>query len=243
MKPIVFCDFDGTITLQDTTDLILESFADPAWKGVEERWLAGEIGSRECLREQMSLVRASEEQLGKLVDAVAVDPYFLEFAGECVNRGFPFHILSDGFDWVIRRTLARPELNVSGLVRGFHISASQLVIREQFMITSFPHGSVHCTHGCATCKPQIIRNEGRDHSPVIFIGDGTSDHHAASCADIVFARKAKSLSTFCSERRIPHIPYEDFKTIQQELRQKLLALEAGEAIAPKPLILSYETES
>jgi 2-hydroxy-3-keto-5-methylthiopentenyl-1-phosphate phosphatase len=243
MKPIVFCDFDGTITLEDTTDLILQSFADPAWKQVEERWLGGEIGSRECLREQMSLVRASEEELGRLVDAVPVDPYFLEFAGECVNRGFPFHILSDGFDWVIRRTLARPEMNGNGIIRSFRIAASRLDIRERFMITTFPHGSVHCTHGCATCKPQIIRNEVRDHSPVIFIGDGTSDHHAVSCADIVFARKSKSLCRFCSDRKIPHVPYEDFKTIQQELWQKLLALEAEESVASKPLILSYETES
>lgn len=243
MKPIVFCDFDGTITLQDTTDLILESFADPAWRKVEEQWLAGKIGSRECLREQMSLVRAREKELGELVDSVPVDPFFLEFARECVDRGFPFFILSDGFDWVIRRTLARLEMNGEGIVRGFRIFASKLEIREQFMITTFPHGSVHCTHGCATCKPQLMRNEGRGHSPVIFIGDGASDQQAVPCADIVFARKSKSLSAFCTERKIPHTPFQDFGEIQRELRQRLVTLAAKEVTTPNPLILSYETES
>ncbi|MBZ5535033.1 MAG: MtnX-like HAD-IB family phosphatase [Acidobacteriia bacterium] len=243
MKPIVFCDFDGTITLQDTTDLILESFADPAWHAVEEQWLAGKIGSRECLREQMSLVRAHEKELGELVDSVPVDPHFLEFARDCVARGFPFYIVSDGFDWVIRRTLARPEWNGKGVVGNFRIFASKLEVRERFMITTFPHGSVHCTHGCATCKPQLLQNEGRGYSPVIFIGDGTSDQQAAPCADMVFARKSKSLATFCMERKIPHSPFHDFGEVRRELWQKLAALVAEETRAANPLILSYETES
>jgi 2-hydroxy-3-keto-5-methylthiopentenyl-1-phosphate phosphatase len=43
----VFVDFDGTISLEDTTDVILERFADPEWRKVEAEWLAGIIGSRE----------------------------------------------------------------------------------------------------------------------------------------------------------------------------------------------------
>jgi len=27
----IICDFDGTITLKDTTDLLLNRFADPGW--------------------------------------------------------------------------------------------------------------------------------------------------------------------------------------------------------------------
>src|SRR4051794_23355313 len=30
-------DFDGTISLSDTTDLLLQHFADPAWVGIEGR--------------------------------------------------------------------------------------------------------------------------------------------------------------------------------------------------------------
>lgn len=57
----VFVDFDGTISLEDTTDVILERFADPEWRTVEAEWLAGRIGSRECLARQIDLVRASRE--------------------------------------------------------------------------------------------------------------------------------------------------------------------------------------
>lgn len=243
MKPIIFCDFDGTITLDDTTDAILEKFADPAWREAEERWVAGKIGSRECLREQMSLIRASEEDLGRLVDAIPIDPHFPEFAEECVGRGFPFHILSDGFDWVIQRTLSRPELQANGLSRKFRVASSHLQVQERFMITTFPHGSVHCTHGCATCKPQWVECEGRGYSPLIFIGDGNSDRHAASCADIVFARKGKSLMQHCEEENIPCHSFESFKEIQDELHRELMALASRTAAPPSPFILTYETES
>ena len=31
----IFCDFDGTITRQDTTDYILNRLANPAWEEIE----------------------------------------------------------------------------------------------------------------------------------------------------------------------------------------------------------------
>ena len=66
----VFVDFDGTISLEDTTDVILERFADPEWRTVEAEWLAARIGSRECLARQIDLVRASREDLQTVIDEV-----------------------------------------------------------------------------------------------------------------------------------------------------------------------------
>jgi 2-hydroxy-3-keto-5-methylthiopentenyl-1-phosphate phosphatase len=243
MKPIIFCDFDGTITLQDTTDAILETFADPAWIEVEKRWVAGEIGSRECLREQMTLVSADEEELGKLVDAIPIDPHFAEFAQSCVDRGYPFHIVSDGFDWVILRTLARPELHWNGLLKNFQIAASSLKVSERYMIITFPHSSMNCTHGCATCKPRLMDSESKGYSPVVFIGDGYSDRHAVSAADIVFARKSKSLEEYCVSQNIAHIPFEDFAEVQRELFQTLAARAAQMPASWNPHTLSLKAES
>jgi 2-hydroxy-3-keto-5-methylthiopentenyl-1-phosphate phosphatase len=42
----VICDFDGTITLKDSTDLLLNVSLIP-WLGIESEWLRGKIGSRE----------------------------------------------------------------------------------------------------------------------------------------------------------------------------------------------------
>ena len=243
MKPIIFCDFDGTITLQDTTDAILETFASPQWKEVEARWVSGQIGSRDCLREQMSLVAAGEEELGRLVDSIPLDPHFADFAQECVDRGFPFHIVSDGFDWVIHRTLRRPELSAPGLAKRFRVAASSLRIQERFMVTTFPYGSVRCTHGCATCKPQWMECESKGFSPVVFIGDGMSDRHAVAAADIVMARQSKSLAAYCAKNNVPCILFNDFLEVRNELNRALADLATRMAAPQEPLTLSYETES
>ncbi|MDD5544617.1 MAG: MtnX-like HAD-IB family phosphatase [Acidobacteriia bacterium] len=242
IKPIIFCDFDGTITTRDTTDAILEAFAAPEWRDVEARWLEGKIGSRECLREQMRLVGAGPAELEELIQSISVTPGFSDFAEEFLDRGFPFHILSDGFDWVIERAMARPELARKGLPGRFRIASSHLEIRENFMITTFPHASVHCTHGCATCKPQWIKNESPGFAPVVFIGDGESDRHAIGCAELVFAKKGRSLAQFCAAHTLPFIPFEDFSDVQRELRAALAELASGTLTSP-PLILSLESES
>src|SRR5947209_2712668 len=48
--PVVFLDFDGTITRRDVTAVILESYAGESWLEVERRWRAGQIGSRGEMR-------------------------------------------------------------------------------------------------------------------------------------------------------------------------------------------------
>src|SRR5215475_8128124 len=94
----VLIDFDGTVALEDTTDLLLERFADPLWRQVEADWVAGRIGSRECLSRQIDLVRASPSDLDELADEVAVDPGFTDFVAAARSMGLRMVIGSDGFD-------------------------------------------------------------------------------------------------------------------------------------------------
>ena len=75
-KPILFLDFDGTISCRDAIDAILERFADERWLNVEERWKNGAIGSRECLREQVALINASPDEINNLLDEIKLDAGF-----------------------------------------------------------------------------------------------------------------------------------------------------------------------
>ena len=94
-RPIVFCDFDGTVTLADITDCILEELADPTWRELEAAWVGGQIGSRECLERQMALVQASPKELNALIDGIAIDPGFASFYTYVEKRGLPFYIFCD----------------------------------------------------------------------------------------------------------------------------------------------------
>ena len=53
---IIFCDFDGTVTTSDVTDVLLEELADPEWKIIEAQWVNGEIDDCECMSEQFALI-------------------------------------------------------------------------------------------------------------------------------------------------------------------------------------------
>src|SRR5919199_417425 len=109
-RPILFMDFDGTITRRDVIDVILEKYADERWLEIEKQWRAGRIGSRDCLRAQVALVRATQRELDSLIDSIQVDEGFALLLEVCARHEIATHILSDGFDYCIRRILERPTL-------------------------------------------------------------------------------------------------------------------------------------
>jgi 2,3-diketo-5-methylthio-1-phosphopentane phosphatase len=217
-EPIIFCDFDGTITLADVTDEILIRLADPAWREIERLWTAGTIGSRECLERQLALVKASRQELSALIDSIPVDPGFRKFVRLVRRKRIPFVVVSDGLDYVIRRVLAHAGLHSRGR-NGIHFySSAGRLIKGRFAV-SFPHAAASCAHGCATCKPQVIQALREDHWPVIYIGDGLSDRHAVAEADFVYARQP--LLDFCRSKGIPARAFNTFADIECALARWL----------------------
>lgn len=217
-KEIVFCDFDGTITSVDVTDQILSQYAHPSWREVEQAWVRGLIGSHECLERQMALVETSEQELNHLIDSVALDTHFLEFYRFIQESRLPFYMLSDGFDYVIERVLRRSGVGIP-LGNSSHYFASALRLEGRRLLVSFPHSAPPCEHGCATCKPRIIRRISRrfgvPRKRTIFIGDGLSDRFAVEKVDIIFAKR--QLLAYCRERGIPCHPFETLAGVEAAL--------------------------
>lgn len=213
-RAAIFCDFDGTITEQDVTDQILAQLAHPSWRELEELWVRGAIGSRECLERQMSLVNASGRELDELIDAIPVDPGFAGLYRLAGRRRVPFYVVSDGFDYVIQRILKRLARN-GNYRNGTHLFSSGLRVNGRRLETYFPHSAEPCEHGCATCKVAVIREHGRGHQPIVFIGDGLSDRFAVREAGLVFARHR--LAAYCREKGIACQPFESLREVEQEL--------------------------
>ena len=213
---IVFLDFDGTITVRDATDAILETFADRAWLDIEAAWVDGRIGSRECLAAQMALVAARQEQVDHLLDAIDVDPGFASLLDVCHSERLPVHIISDGFDYCIARILKRPDLRAR--LTDVQITSSSLSAEGVQWRASFAHPAP-CDHGCATCKPLAMERLNPHRTLTVFVGDGFSDRHAAKCADVVFAKD--KLAVFCEEASIPYAPFDTLATVALELKRLL----------------------
>jgi 2-hydroxy-3-keto-5-methylthiopentenyl-1-phosphate phosphatase len=231
-KPILFLDFDGTISERDAIDAILEEFADPQWLAVEEEWKSGRIGSRECLRTQMALVRATREEINTLLDTIKVDRGLTTLLETCARHRVPVHVVSDGFDYCIHRILAGAGPRVEHALHGVSVFSSRLKFEGACWRVEFPYFAETCAHGCATCKPAVMRRLNRVGATSIFVGDGLSDRYAAESADLVFAKKR--LAAYCRERSIAHVAYDELGKVAAYLESLLCAdaLRAGEAAEP-----------
>lgn len=215
-KAILFLDFDGTISRQDAVDAILEAYADPKWLEFERKWLDGRIGSRDCLKAQMALVRATRTQVNSVLDEIGLDDGLVPLLEISAAHGIPVHVVSDGFDYCIKRILNQDK-RISQMLGTGRICAAHLESRGTHWRTDFPFFHQTCAHGCATCKPAVMRLLNKANAPVIFVGDGLSDRYAVESADLVFAKH--SLAAYCTEQSIEHVPYEELKHVTAYLDQ------------------------
>lgn len=218
----VYCDFDGTITRGDTIDVLLDNLAAPEWKVIEDRWVQGEIGSRECMALQVPLIKGGWDAILSVLDHVQIDPSFPKFAAWCRQSGLPLRIVSDGIDRVIHHILKRENIHVDC------VWANHLVEdRDGTLSLTFPHAPQAVSCGSGLCKCKIL-SAGSDRTMKVVIGDGRSDFCWSADADIVFAKSG--LLQHCRASQIQCVPYDDFQAIRMVLEEQLVTVPSVQAI-------------
>ena len=196
----IFCDFDGTISTVDVTNLILSRLADPLWNEIEGEWIRGEIGSRECLERQIPLIHGGWKAVESVLDEVLIDPAFADFAAACVAEKIPLAIVSDGLDRVIHFFLKRENIQVE-------VRANELIEDPSGNFSvRFPYPSTDKSCHAGLCKCRFLSDSGRQMK--IVMGDGQSDYCWAGKADFVFAKSR--LLAYCRQFGIAHEPFESF---------------------------------
>jgi len=220
---VIFCDFDGTITTEDTIDKLLEIYADKKWLEIEELWEEGKIGSKECLERQLDCINNfSEELLNEFIDSIKIDNTFIEFIHNIKAQNIDFYIISDGFKLFIEKILEK-----NG-IKDIKIFSNRITLDNDKLIASFPHNRTACEAQAGMCKCNTIKNIALERK-IIYIGDGRSDMCASKHADILYAKK--KLADYCSNRSIDFIKFENFNDVQQSLAQEVnFNVEAGYAI-------------
>jgi 2-hydroxy-3-keto-5-methylthiopentenyl-1-phosphate phosphatase len=216
-------DFDGTLSVKDTIDDMLEHFADPSWEDIEKTWVNGDISAVECMTQQVRMVKADNIKLEGFFRGIQLDATFIPFYKH-ISQFAKVAIVSDGLDHAIKvamRNAAMPDIPVY---------ANRLHFVPEGIDISFPNKIEGCAGGNGTCKCTIARNLAAESSdPVILIGDGKSDACLAGSADIVFAKG--SLIKYCEKNNIPHYKFQTFadilakvKTWSEETPKKTTAL-------------------
>lgn len=227
MNMEVYCDFDGTVTIGDITDLLLESLADPAWMQVEEKWERGEIGSRECMAQQVSLIRGGWAAVEKVLQKCKIDPYFKEFALWCKTNDIRLNIASDGIDKVITYMFEQANVTVDS------IKASQLAEHADGSLElCFPYASLDDNCQSCMCKCELIAKRNTSQRFKVLIGDGKSDFCWSDKADLVLAKS--KLVNHCREKNVIYKEFDNFADVKRIVQEVYHPLSQTQVSVKRP---------
>jgi len=203
-KPVLFFDFDNTLTSGDVLDQIIERFSpDEAWRDWENDWQDGHLSAQECLSRQVGNLRVSRGELFEYLLQVRVDPAFPAIVDWAGSRRIDVIIVSDSFAPLIRHMLC------NNGIEGVPVIANDLEFSGERLIPSFPHSDPACTRS-ANAKARHLLPYRRHR--IVFAGDGHSDLDAALASDIVFAK-----STLARELDALSAAYHPFDTLEPVL--------------------------
>ena len=204
----IYCDFDGTITKNDTVNTFFEKFASPKWLDYEKLWIEGKITSQENAIKQVELLTGvTQKQIDEYIDTVKIDDYFLEFLDYIKSENIKFTVVSDGFDLFIEKTFEKYN------IKNINYYANHIIYENKTFRIEFPFYNKRCDIGAGMCKCEKVKEK-----EFCYIGDGTSDLCIAKKANLLFA--TKNLQKYCEKNLINYYPFKDFRNIIEMLKDK-----------------------
>ena len=207
----IFCDFDGTLTSQDTLALLLDRYAPSQWFEIEERMLSGELDEREGLKAQLALLSAPDAELLRTIEAEirpaeGVDD-LVRLARE---RGWPLRVLSGGlirFSGALWRQWGYGDVPIFA---NDHRRDDQG--RIEVIEARTPKIKGYCNH----CKRWHLEEALKRGSKVVYIGDGLTDRCPAEAAHRRYARG--NLLKHLKEQGLDVVPFDNLRQVAEDLR-------------------------
>ena len=214
---IYFIDFDGTITGEDSLDLLFEQYAEKSWKSKDKQWEEEKIGSYENLTYAFSTFELDGRKLDTIVDKISFDKSFYNFIKYLDDKNHKWVIVSEGIDYIIRSVL---EKNLPSESHASLLNKTEIISNKYADgCVEYPNASKECSKlqickGCSVCKlAKVISYVAKEK---IYIGDGYSDRHAISGCGKIYAKN--KLEDYCI---INDIEYNKFATFSDILINEL----------------------
>lgn len=200
MQISMYVDFDGTIAPDEPTDALFDRFADPAWREIEAEWQKGSMSSRDCMQRQISLLRATPQDVDAFLSGVKIDPDFGEFVDICHRMDMRIVVISDGLDRVIETALRS-----AGISLPYYANRMVWQGGDRWKL-EFPYARPDCDRDMGNCKCSHRRvvPGGID----VLVGDGRSDFCIARRSSFVLAKGA--LAVECKRAGVSHLPIRNF---------------------------------
>jgi 2-hydroxy-3-keto-5-methylthiopentenyl-1-phosphate phosphatase len=210
MKTVVQCDFDGTVTEEDTSFFLLDAFAQGDWRRLLREYREHRISVGEFNTKAFAMVKADKPTLLKeLAGKIKVRAGFHELVNYCRRKGCRLVIVSNGLDFYIEATLKNLGLN------NLEVHAAQASFHPEGMEVQYigPDGK-RLEDGFKEAYIQSFLKVGYR---VIYVGNGDSDFAPAKYAHHVFA--TGELLAYCRENNLNYKSFENFIDIVRDLEQ------------------------
>ena len=208
MKTLFQCDFDGTITQEDVSFLILDAFANGDWRQLLAQYREGKISVGHFNTKAFAMVKVDKPTLLQFVKSQAkTRAGFQELLAYCHRRGFKFVIVSNGLDFYIETIL-----------RDFGIDDIEVFAAQ----TRFGPGGIDVRYigpegnqlmdSFKEAHVRLFRDRGYR---VIYAGNGISDISPSRQAHHIFA--TGELLAHCEEMNLNCTPFIDLNNIVEGL--------------------------
>lgn len=201
---IVFSDFDGTISTDNTLVQVLYQYAKNFDPIVEKKLIKKEITTSEGIRYFMEHIPSqSYEDIAEFSRNIRPRPGFDAMLALFKERDIPFIILSGGMAFMAREAL-RPYAELIADIRAVEIDRSGI----NFKVNSPYDDGVELV-----AKRKIVREYS--YYRMVYIGDGDTDFEIIKDADIIFA--CDDLAKYLKERNSAFYQFNNFFDIVNEI--------------------------
>lgn len=211
---VIFCDFDGTITVNDNIVAIMKHFQPEGWDKLVHQVVNREISVRQGVGAMFRLLPSSrkEEIVQFAIQNAVIRAGFGEFVTYCRENDIKLLITSGGIDFFIYPLLAPfaiPEENI-------YCNASSFAGEQIEILWPYACGEL-CQNDCGMCKTTIIQAYNPQVYDRILIGDSVTDFAGAKLVETIFARA--QLIELCEELSLNYKPFNDFYEIIKQLEE------------------------
>lgn len=201
---IVFCDFDGTITEQETFVAVLKRFVPELATVLIPKIYALELTLREGAMKMLEAMPSSVyPEIIEFSASQPLRPGLPEFLDFLEAQAIPFVVITGGLKGMVEAAI--PEL----------LSQIHAVYGNEIN-TEGAHFKVHSPAlGDTELVSKVDIMKRYPAQQTIVIGDSVTDLKMALAGDVVFARDR--LAEYLGDRDVAYHPWDDFHDIQKTL--------------------------
>ena len=212
MKIAVQLDFDGTVTEEDVSFLLLDTYVGSVWREYLKEYTSGTIPVGAFNKKVFGMMQADRKTMTDLIltsDRVKIRPGFQELLKYCAQKKYKVFIVSNGLTFYIQAILEK--LGIDGL----DIYAAENVFFPGGMKVRYlgPDGK-EMEAGFKEAYTDMLCSEGYN---VIYVGNGTSDIYPSRKAKCVFA--TADLLERCKEEKLKCYPFDNFHDVVNRLKK------------------------